>query len=65
MKPQIDLEKCIGCGACVPVCPAEPKVLAMEETGAGPKSKAANPQNCIACNACVSACPVQAIKLVE
>lgn len=65
MIPKIDNDKCIGCEACVPVCPADPKVLEMADTDAGRKSKPANPDGCIACGACVGACPVQAIELVE
>jgi NAD-dependent dihydropyrimidine dehydrogenase PreA subunit len=65
MIPKVDEEKCIGCGACVSVCPANPTVFAMADTDAGPKSKVKNPDSCIACGACVNSCPVEAIKLEE
>lgn len=66
MEPVVDLEKCIGCGACVAVCPASPTVFEMQEVeGKGTKSIVKNPDACIACGSCVTACPVEAIKLVE
>lgn len=56
--PKVDMEKCIGCGACVSVCPQD--VFEMKDG----KSHVAKPENCVECNACVENCPVSAIKLV-
>jgi NAD-dependent dihydropyrimidine dehydrogenase PreA subunit len=66
MHPVVDEDKCVGCGACVAVCPASPTVFEMAEVeGKGTKSKVKHPESCIACNSCVTSCPVEAIKLVE
>jgi thioredoxin reductase (NADPH) len=57
--PQFDLSKCIGCGACVRVCP-EGQVLAVI---AG-KASIINPQKCVGHGLCEEACPVGAILMV-
>lgn len=54
MTVQIDNEKCIGCGACIDVCPVA--ALTMD----GDKAKV-DPETCIDCGACISECPVEAI----
>ena len=58
MRPYVDEELCITCGACAEVCPADPDVFTIEE-----KSKVVHPEACIECGACVDACPVEAIVL--
>ena len=62
MKPQVDREKCVGCGTCVGVCPAEPVVF---EMGNDNKSHVVHPEACIECGSCVENCPQEAITLVE
>ncbi|RLJ09681.1 MAG: ferredoxin [Candidatus Aenigmatarchaeota archaeon] len=57
VSPVVDKEKCVGCGACVSVCPAD--VFKLKEG----KSVVVNPDNCIGCGSCVENCPVKAIKL--
>jgi NAD-dependent dihydropyrimidine dehydrogenase PreA subunit len=52
----IDKEKCIGCEACIPVCPVE--VLEMKDGKSVYKG-----DGCIECGACVQACPVEAMSL--
>lgn len=58
MRPYVDEETCIGCGACEAICPADPVVFKVEDT-----SKVVNPDACIECEECVENCPVDAIEL--
>ena len=55
MAVNIDNDKCIGCGACVDMCPVN--ALAVEDG----KVKVNN--DCIDCGACVSSCPAEALEL--
>lgn len=57
--PRIDVSYCIGCGACVEVCP-EGDVLAVV---AG-KAAIVNGYKCIGHGLCADACPVGAIEIV-
>lgn len=57
--PRIDVSLCIGCGACVHVCP-EGDVLGV----VGGKASLVNPQRCIGHGLCAEACPVGAIQIV-
>ena len=59
IHPVIDLQRCIGSGACMLACP-EKQVLGV----VGGQAKLLNPLACIGHSACVDACPVDAIKLV-
>ena len=59
-KVTVNEETCIGCGACVEVCPQG--VMVMGDDG---KAKVQNESSCIVCRACESACPVDAIKVEE
>lgn len=58
--PKVDKEKCIGCGACVAVCP---EVFELRNG----KSFVKNPKGCNKCDckAAADACPVRAITLTE
>jgi len=60
MRPYVDEEKCVGCGACEGVCPADPNVFVIEE-----KAVVKHPEACIGCGSCVSTCPVEAIELKD
>lgn len=57
--PQIDLNQCIGCGACVGVCP-EGDVLGL----LGGKATIINGHKCIGHSLCAEECPVGAIVMV-
>ena len=59
IHPEVDLDACIGSGACVRACP-EDQVLAITDG----RARLVNPMTCIGHSACLSACPVGAIKLV-
>jgi thioredoxin reductase/NAD-dependent dihydropyrimidine dehydrogenase PreA subunit len=59
IHPVIDVDRCIGSGACVSACP-EKSVLGIVRG----QAKLLNPLACVGHSACVSACPVQAIRLV-
>ena len=53
---QIDVEECLGCGACVPTCPHE--ALTMGESEINAKLDA---ERCEDCLDCIEICPVEAI----
>jgi thioredoxin reductase/NAD-dependent dihydropyrimidine dehydrogenase PreA subunit len=59
IHPDIDLDACIGSGACVRACP-EDDVLGITDG----RARLINPMTCIGHSACMAACPVGAIKLV-
>lgn len=54
---EVDLEKCISCGACVSLCPVEAISIAKDW------SVVFDEEKCVACGLCVNACPVRALKL--
>ncbi len=57
-KPNIDEEKCIGCGQCLEVCPNG--VYEMDE--AAGKMKIVQPMNCVVlCDKCMVFCDQHAI----
>jgi pyruvate formate lyase activating enzyme len=53
-KFNINQKKCIGCGACTSVCPAN--AISMKNGVA-----IINEKKCIGCGACASVCPADAI----
>lgn len=56
MPAFVKQEECIGCSACVGVCPVS--VIEMNDEG-----KAFVNEGCIDCGACVGACPVACIEM--
>jgi ferredoxin len=56
MAVKIDVDTCIGCGACVEACPVQ--ALSMVKD----KSKV-DADTCVECGACVGVCPVGALSL--
>ncbi|MDD9938449.1 MAG: NAD(P)-binding domain-containing protein [Myxococcales bacterium] len=59
LSPRVDLDACIGSGACVQACPE--KIVIGLTAG---RARLANPLGCIGHGACEAACPVGAISLV-
>ena len=55
MPVTVDMDRCIGCGACVGVCPVS--ALSLDENGKSECDEAV----CISCFSCTGACPVSAI----
>ena len=49
----IDKAKCIGCGACVSICPVEAISMVNGKVVIDPKK-------CISCGTCSAVCPVSA-----
>lgn len=58
-KPEVDEEKCIGCGNCVEVCPVD--VYEIQDG----KSVPINAEECLGCESCLEACEEDAITLTE
>jgi thioredoxin reductase (NADPH) len=59
MHPVVDVDRCIGSGACVRACP-EKNVLEVVHG----QATLVNPLACVGHAACVAACPVQALRVV-
>ncbi|KAL7719606.1 4Fe 4S ferredoxin iron-sulfur binding domain protein [Entamoeba marina] len=53
----VDTDICIGCGACVDICPTG--VLDVIDR----KCVAVAPENCSKCRDCMNVCPVDAISI--
>ena len=58
-KPEVDADKCIGCGECVEVCPVDVYELQDE------KSVPVNAEECLGCESCVEVCESEAITVTE
>ena len=65
--PDIDTDRCTGCGWCVAVCP--PHVLTLQVQGAvrwGPKrAQLHDATACTGCALCAVRCPFDAIRMVR
>jgi len=65
--PEVDVEACTGCGACVAACPVEAMTLVSANDPARPKRKRSRlePERCLGCGVCVPVCPEHGLRLVE
>ena len=70
--PEVDLDKCTGCGVCVEACPrnlivmrprSEEVVVACSSLGTAREVKKVCKVGCVACGLCVKVCPVDAITM--
>jgi len=55
--PVLDEARCVGCGACVGVCPAG----CLEQSG--PLPWMPRPRDCVACAVCAAVCPADALHM--
>jgi len=59
-NPHVDQAKCVGCGACAHVCPAD----AIEIAGSGTERRVRfMHKDCIFCGSCQDVCPSEAVEL--
>lgn len=56
---KLDIEKCVGCGLCVTVCPHN--VFAIQNK----KAIIVNKDNCIECGGCMNNCEPKAITVSQ
>jgi len=63
--PEVDSEKCVGCGACVKHCPDACIVLKNREDGKSTKLADIDKTFCKGCGVCAQVCPVKAIEMVS
>lgn len=63
-KPKIDPSKCIGCGACVDICPSDALSI-KDDLTKGIRYINLFIGRCTYCGRCQDICPVEAIKLTN
>lgn len=65
--PDIERQKCSGCGTCVDVCPVEAMALVSANDPARPKAKVAllNGEICLGCGVCAKVCPSRSIAMLH
>ncbi len=56
IRPEVEEEKCIGCGLCITHCPAD--CITLQD-----KIAVIDKETCIGCGECVVACPEEAIRI--
>ena len=55
---EVDEDKCVGCGACIALCPVN--VLDLVD-----RMIVVNEEKCTHCELCIPSCPVFALDIVE
>jgi NAD-dependent dihydropyrimidine dehydrogenase PreA subunit len=58
-QPEVDIEKCIGWGECVDICPVNVYEIQDE------KSVPVNADECVGCESCIEVCEHEAITVTE
>ena len=58
-KPIINEDKCVGCGSCVDICPAQ--VLELQDG----KAVAVREEDCLGCESCMGTCDNEAVVVEE
>ena len=61
--PDIDADRCTGCGRCVAVC--EPHVLSLETTNWRKSAVLHDRDDCTGCSLCAVRCPFHAITMTR
>ena len=66
MPPEIDYDKCSGCGRCIDICPVDVffSTKGFSKTK-GEKPDISYPEGCQHCSACVLDCPVEGAILLR
>ena len=61
--PEVDVDKCIGCGACAAVCPA--RLIKIEDLDQITRRITRLLERCIFCGRCADVCPEDAITMTK
>ncbi len=59
LSPQVDPDRCRGCGRCVEICPFE--AVGLVQNADGSFTSRVYRHNCVGCGGCVGRCPVTAL----
>jgi ferredoxin len=66
-SPEVDRERCNGCGKCVTACPVEAMGLVSANDPNAPRKRTVRVEEgaCLGCGVCVPTCPPEALRLVR